>query len=333
VSAEVTQTINDINAAPPRERARLIDAAANQTAARHFDLLRGSPDWKPQPPQHIPALASAAICMMVKDEGDIIVQSLTHHYKLGFRRFFILDNNSTDATSALIADFRTRHQDAGVFCATDYIVGHYQAVKMNALARFVETYLQYEEPKLEWLFFIDTDELITCAGPDPVASSAQLGAMLTNPAFNMIYFHWAQCANRTLLRSLPNQQDLFKAFPVVWPKMKVTVPKVAIRAGSALQMVQGNHGVAEFPFPAQTAALAAATGFYMFHFPNRSVEQLRRKLVNGNLALQSSAETAGIQNTAGHWRAYYEWYLKHGDVALENILTEHIDGCAGPVGG
>ena len=333
MSAEVTQTINDINAAPPRERARLIDAAANQTAARHFDLLRGSPDWKPQPPQHIPALASAAICMMVKDEGDIIVQSLTHHYNLGFRRFFILDNNSTDATPALIADFRTRYQDAGVFCASDYIVGHYQAVKMNALARFVETYLQYEEQKLEWLFFIDTDELITCAGPDPVASAAQLGAMLSNPTFNLIYFHWAQCASRTLLRSLQGQQDLFEAFPVVWPKMKVTVPKVAIRAGSALQVIQGNHGVESFPYPAQTAALAAAAGFYMFHFPNRSVEQLRRKLVNGNLALKSSAQDAGIQNTAGHWRTYHEWYLKHGDAALEGILREHITGCLEPVGG
>ena len=145
MSAEVTQTINDINAAPPRERARLIDTAANQTAARHFNLLRASTDWCPQQPSPVAALAGCAICMMVRDEADIIVQNLQHHYDLGFKKFFILDNNSTDQTAQLIMEFRNSHEDAGVFYASDYIVGHYQAVKMNSLARFAESYLQYEK--------------------------------------------------------------------------------------------------------------------------------------------------------------------------------------------
>ena len=330
MSGEIERKLAEINGAEPGLRARMLDDFANQVAIHHFNALRASPSWQPQRPQAIPALARAAIFMMAKDEADIILQNLVHHYRLGFRRFFILDNNSTDATASLIADFRARYQDAGVFCASDFIVGHYQAVKMNALARFAESYLQYDETPLEWMYFLDADEFITAAFGDFATTASHLTAMLSNPDFNVIYFHWAQCASQQPIRALSGQADLFETFPVVWRQMHVPVPKVAIRAGRGLTVIQGNHGVESFPYDAQTAALAAGTGTYLFHFPNRTIEQLRKKLVNGNLALKSSSDRAGIENTAGHWRTYYDWYVQHGDAALANILNSHIQDCQKP---
>ena len=327
MSSEFQRKIDEINAAEPYQRARMLNELANQAATTQFNALRASPGWQPQKPHTIPALARAAICMMVKDEADVIAQNLEHHYNLGFRRFFILENNSTDATGLLIADFRARYPEARVFCASDFVVGYIQAVKMNALARFAETYLQFDDEPLEWMFFIDADEFITPAFSDIGASVSRLAAMLENPEFNLIYFHWAQCASSSLLRDIPDHTDLFATFSVVWQKMAVPVPKVAIRVGKGLQVIQGNHSVESYPYPAQSAALAAGAGFYMFHFPNRTVEQLRRKLVNANLALQPGRRSNGIENTAGHWRTYFEWYTEHGDVALENILKSHIQDC------
>lgn len=49
---------------------------------------------------------------MVKDEEDVIFENLVWHFCVGFRKFIIVDNNSTDKTRILIEKFQK--QVAGI---------------------------------------------------------------------------------------------------------------------------------------------------------------------------------------------------------------------------
>ncbi len=315
------------DAATPLRRAELIGGIASGRATAAFDRHRASLDWMPQPPRTIPALARAVLLLMVKDEAEIIGQNLAHHHALGFRRFFILDNGSTDATAAIIAEFRARHPDASVFSAFDYVVGHYQAVKMKALTAFAQTYLQYETVQPDWVFFVDADEFITCADAGPGAPE-RLAAVLDDPNRSLLVFHWAQCGSAAVLETLDRGRDVFEAFPLVWPRMTVPVTKVAFRLGRGLEPIQGNHSVERFGGGLSEVAVMAELGFYLFHFPMRTVEQLRKKVLNADRALSATVDRDGLGGTATHWRTYHQWYAQAGDVALRQVIAEHIAGCA-----
>lgn len=316
--------------ADPGHRAGLVHEIANERAAAAYDAHRAGLEWLPQPPRRVEALARAVLFIMIKDESDIIHQNLAHHYALGFRRFFVLDNASTDPSASVIAAFRAAHRDAEVFYAYDFVVGHYQAAKMKALDVFMRSYLHYEDVQPEWLFFVDADELITCASADPEAGCAMFNQILNDPERNLLVLHWVQCASTEVMQSLPGTPDLFAAFPHPWRRMKARVPKIAYRVGRGLEPIQGNHNVVSFPYELSSVAVMAEVGFYIFHFPNRTVEQLRKKVINANIALSVTPDRDGLGGTASHWRTYYEWYSRHGDPALERILEEHISGCTEP---
>ena len=300
---------------------------ANKQASAIYNLRRSEPQWKPQTPGRIEALHKAVLFIMIKDEADIIGQNLEHHYALGFRRFFILDNASTDDTANVVSAFRTAHQDAGVFYAYDYIVGHYQALKMKTLGIFMKSYLHYEEVQPEWLFFVDADEFITCGSSEHDRSAQIFNHLLNDASKNLLVFHWVQCASEQVVQTIPREASLFDAFPHTWPRMKAEVPKIAYRIGMDLEPIQGNHNVTSFPYNLSTIAVMADANFYIFHFPNRTVDQLRKKVINANIALSATPDRDGLGGTASHWRTYFNWYSMHGDVALEHILSDHIKGC------
>lgn len=314
-------------AAAPGERAALVGDIANLRAQAAFDRHRAGPDWRPQRPHDIPALRKAVLFLMVKDEAEVIGQNLRHHHALGFRRFFVLDNASTDRTAAIIGEFRSSHPDAGLFSAHDYIVGHYQAMKMKALVSFAQTYLHYESPTPEWAFFVDADEFITCAAPEAGTSARRFASLLDDPSMAMLVFHWAQCGSAEVFETLAPDRDLFEAFPRIWPQMKVPVPKVAFRLNHDLSPIQGNHAVERFPHELSQVAVMAELGFYMFHFPMRTIAQLRRKVVNADRALSATVNRDGLGGTATHWRTYYQWYEQAGDAALRQVIAEHNQGC------
>lgn len=61
-----------------------------------------------------PANEDLVAVMMVRDEDHIVGDNLEHHHRVGFRKFVILNNLSTDQTAARIADFRARFPDSVV---------------------------------------------------------------------------------------------------------------------------------------------------------------------------------------------------------------------------
>jgi hypothetical protein len=326
----LTADPDKFEAASPAARAGIVSEICNYRAAELYQQYRHSPEWKPQRPREISALRNAVLFIMIKDEDDIIGQNLEHHYALGFRRYFILDNASVDETASIIRKFREDHSDASIFYAYDYVVGYHQALKMKALDQFMQSYLHYDENKPSWLFFVDADEFLTLTNDNDDQTIKPINDLLNDETKNLLVFHWVQCASDTALLNLPNEYDIFSAFPITWPRMKAEVSKIAYRVGKGFVPIQGNHAVEKFPFDLSTVAVMAEFNFFMFHFPNRSVEQLRRKLLNANKALVATTKRDGLGDTAGHWRTYYQWYIQSGDQALIHILNDHIKGCLEP---
>lgn len=314
---------NEFNAGTPPHRIDLLRRIVDARGARAFDAIRPTPRWSLQPSAHVEGLAKAVLFIMVKDEEEIIAQNLEHHYRLGFRRFFILDNGSTDRTASLIASFRQSKTDAQIFYGYDYVVGYYQADKMKALELFMQVYLKHEDTPPEWLFFVDADEFITCCASEP-DSVLRFNHLLGDTSKTLLVLHWAQCSSRSVIPSVPDGYDVFETFPVVWNKMTTSVPKIAYRLGHDLSPVQGNHLVEAYPFDTSTIGVLAEVDFYMLHFPQRTLAQLRRKVINGGRAYQAAKLD---KSHGGHWRTYYEWYEQHGDAAMVHLLNDHIRDC------
>ena len=263
---------------------------------------------------------------MIKDEDDIIYENLEHHYRLGFRRFFVMDNASTDGTSGLVAAFRAARPDAVVFSCFDPVAGYYQEIKMNALQAFAQSYLAHEDLPVDWIFFVDADEFITCCSADTGRAKSAFQAVLADRDKKMMIFHWVQCASEQLITNLDVNYQPMATFSRRWRKLVPSVPKVAFRGNHDIQTTQGNHTPATYPFAINQSVVMAEAGFYVLHYPMRSVDQLRKKIVNGGRAYEACSKLRS--DFGGHWKYYYGLYQQHGDATLSHLLREHIEGCA-----
>jgi hypothetical protein len=48
-------------------------------------------------------MAVPGLCLIVRNEDDIVALNVVHHWNVGFRRFAVMDNGSTDATPRILA--------------------------------------------------------------------------------------------------------------------------------------------------------------------------------------------------------------------------------------
>jgi tetratricopeptide (TPR) repeat protein len=307
----------------PAQRAEALAALAEARATRIFETtLRpdrmGIADLVQ--PAHAP-LDAAGIVILTKDEADILGHNLRHHYRIGFRHFCIVDNASTDATASTIACFRQEHPDTLVFSCLDPVSGHYQADKMRVFADLFAAYARIAGITLDWMFFLDTDELIACAAP---ADADALRAAMGNPGHDILVFHWLLCASPQPLRTTPPDASPFQSFPVIKPTRPPT-SKVALRVNNGCRPTEGNHWVLGFEGSPGQVWIAAEHGWFMFHFMIRSFEQLRSKVENGGRAFQN---TTGLETHGGHWKARYERFLRDGDDFIETLLRDHVSSTA-----
>jgi Glycosyl transferase family 2 len=74
---------------------------------------------------------NACVIMMLKDESDIIEANLRWHYAIGFRRFILCDNNSSDESLALLEAFRRYAWNAEIVIVQDPLVRYTQSDKMT----------------------------------------------------------------------------------------------------------------------------------------------------------------------------------------------------------
>ncbi|WP_262312315.1 glycosyltransferase family 2 protein [Acidiphilium sp. AL] len=306
----------------PDGKAEIARYASGMRAYWHFNETRGRPGWRPHMSGRVAALARAGLVMMVKDEADIITQHLDHYHALGFRAFCVLDNASTDETAKLIARFRENHADSIVLYVHDPVVGYYQSDKMAMFQAILPQYAKLAGTVLEWLFFVDADEFIAFAGEDDVRAVAEFDAILNDPAAKILVFHWVNGASSDLIEAMPENADPFAIFTRFNSRLLPVVPKVALRVGSGLLPMMGNHFVAEYEGDSNGVRSMALNDFYMCHFPLRSIEHVRKKVLNGGRAFRGAT---GLEAHGNHWRERYGLYEKFGEPVLRQMLENHIN--------
>lgn len=243
---------------------------------------------------------------MVKNEEDILLFNLVWHYALGLRKFFLLDNGSTDGTRALISVFEQRFPDATVLVLNDPIVAYIQGRKMTGAFRFVQSLW----PEVQWIFFIDADEFICVDRPLPniLADVHAEAAAIVFPksVYNLVDGD-----------SLDEDRHFFERISNRRPLANVS-NKIIARAVMGSVIGPGNHRLMDRA-NAPPADYSSPRGLTMREFAIRSNLQHMSKVLNGGRAVEV-ANQAGGQKIGSHWEALYQLYLQKGEAGLRSKL-------------
>lgn len=301
-------------------RAPLANFVAALTSNVDFSRARQSISWgaKSLSPQRF--FEGAAMILLIKDEADIITQNLEHHYNMGFRVFCVIDNGSTDGSAELVRAFRTRRQDALVLYAFDPVTGHYQAAKMRMFHDLLLPYADIAGLKIDWIFYVDADEFLTYAGPE--GEEGRIVDLLSRDRLALLAMMWVNCASEAPLAKLEEAHSPFQACPLAQGPMTDVATKIALRSTSPSYPMEGNHFAEPFPHGLDEMATLSSVDWYIYHFPLRSRDQVRRKVINGGKAFQ---DTSGLENHGSHWKQRYDLYLKEGENVIDQVLQHHID--------
>lgn len=256
-----------------------------------------------------PAIAErVGFVTMVKDEQDIILFNLVWHYALGVRRFFLLDNQSTDATDALVRLFEARFPEATLLVLRDTVVAHLQGRKVSGACSYIKSLW----PELEWVLLVDADEFICVDRP--------LGTLLSSAVEGSD----AIVLPKSVYRPRPGD-DLHGAAPF-FERLQHRQPlshvstKMIVRSGVGLDIAQGNHRFFE-PQGYTTSSYSAVAGLTMREYPIRSMDQFERKVVSGSRAVMA-ARDVGLQAVGGdHWVGMNKLFEQQGRQGLEAKLA------------
>lgn len=201
---------------------------------------------------------------MVRNERDVIDETVRHLLAQDVVKVLVVDNGSTDDTLEVLASV----DDPRLLVGHDHEPGYYQAAKMTELARWAGRH------GADWVVPFDADELWSAPG-------TTLGQ------------HLADCP-APIARA-----DIHNAFPsqdaAVWRVEVEADPmrKVAFRPHPLAILDTGNHWVSR---PGRVC-----TGVTLVHLPWRSPEQLARKLRQGAAAIEA---VEGAVDWGGHWQRH-----------------------------
>ena len=263
---------------------------------------------------HQPLHHAAYICM-VKDEEDIILWNLVWHYALGFRKFFIINNLSTDNTEGQIKFFEKICSDTHVFVLHDPVIAHFQSKKTTGACRFVLSLW----PDIDWIALVDADEFLCPTQAlhtilanfpdhtDAIVVSKSVYHLVSSDSLNASELFFKRIQHRKPISHISN--------------------KVIVRANLHLSVSQGNHRIFDHNNEEIKNYIGSPKLSYR-EFPIRSREHFLRKIINGGKAI-AEAKQQGFNQVGGtHWEALYKnIYLKEGEEGMNRkfsaILTKN----------
>lgn len=268
-------------------------------------------------------LRNISYISMVKDEDDIIYENLAWHFAVGFRKFILIDNNSSDKTKDLIQKFITETKElATVILVHDPITEHNQYKFITAAYRMSHEIW----PEAEWIFPVDADEFWIFSKP-PSETIASLPK-------------WADAVNVVKTKYYPSEDyDTIKD-ERFWHKLhyrnnkwseidedqnqekRIVVPKIFLRYSKYFSLSMGNHHViynGPFSIKSDEAsrsmyeniiddvryASGDSYGIFIREFHMRSQKQTQKKFSNGLKAVELMPETNKVALRGGeHWHKY-----------------------------
>lgn len=216
--------------------------------------------------------------MLAKDEADIIGTNLRHHFALGLSGIVVFDNMSRDDTGEIA-------KAAGANVFLDEQVAFMQGDKNRRMTEIAVSH------GAEWVLAIDADEMWypTKAATIPEA----IEAIRTGIDVVRAISHDYVCSEF---------DNLAESNPVLRMRWRYAMPgnaKVAHRClpGAHVLGANENWSLGDGQPP------RIYNGLRIKHYPVRSLQQLKRKAVNGWRAVNKQR---GVhRNACGHWRKWY----------------------------
>ncbi len=262
-------------------------------------------------------IKNIALISMIKDEDDIIYENLVWHFCVGFRKFILIDNNSTDNTRRLIEKFKNETLGkATVIVIEDPILEYIQSRITTGAMQFAHS----TWPEVTWVFPIDADEfwypnaplkdiLANVPADKNVILTLQYDHMLTEKAdqfnHNLPFYEAILYRNKTLSGG---------------------IGKIALKADANLIIAQGNHNAITKRTQSLQYISGNLIGLDMRHFQRRSLAQVQKKYWNGaqaNIAAQNQKLIS--LDHASHWTSFMEEVKEKGlDKATEDRFNQFV---------
>ncbi|MDP2901794.1 MAG: glycosyltransferase family 2 protein [Methylovulum sp.] len=257
-------------------------------------------------------LEKVAFISMIKDEEDIIFYNLLWHYELGLRRFFIIDNLSTDRTLEYVKLFEQLFDDTQVFILHDPVVAHYQGKKITGACRFAMSLWN----DLEWLVLTDADEFLCPMQP--------LHNLLERTPKTIDAIIVPKSFYNPVTGESAEDNDLF--FRRITHRTPVThiSSKAIMRANPQFTVSQGNHHIFDRE-GSEIKNYACSLNLTYREFRMRSHSHYKQKVQNGGRAIAAAKQQGFAQVGGGHWEALYNLYLKQGEMGLRKNLERFME--------
>jgi hypothetical protein len=219
-------------------------------------------------------MAALGICLIVRDEDDIIESNILHHLKQGFDQIVVMDNSSRDETRSILERLVKKHPVSVIDQPdTDYRQDEWA----TALA------LRLRDLGVDWAISLDADEFISvegslrsmattfpshpliCRRQNILPGRSEASKLIGNPVAAALY---------RVVSPLGMIADLGPDSEPAIPLMLRTMPGKCLFPTQGLRSVhRGGHDVDhENPFRANLA------GVLIRHYPIRSFPRFQRKI-------------------------------------------------------
>jgi len=227
--------------------------------------------------------------LLVRDEDDIIGENLEYHLKNGVDFFIIKDHRSTDNTLSIIKEYEARGL-AKVLIETSE--EHHQALWVSEMAKSAFT-----DYGADWVINNDADEFW-------VAKNGTLKDFFKS--FDSSFFNVIE---ENVCKIHVNRYDFFyrpfkhgKFFEaMLFRESSRRWTKCCHRAIDDIEVGVGNHDVQSKTFDAHNSKTLATTDIKVFHYPIRTVDRYKAKILNGAIAVLN---TPGIPSELFfHWKS------------------------------
>lgn len=238
--------------------------------------------------------------MMVKDESDVIDQTIMHLFNSGIDGLVVADNRSTDGTRAQIASL-ARHFNIALI--DDDEIGYYQSRKITRLAGLAARF------GAAWIIPVDADEIWYSLSDLNLADELRAcpGDVISVPMWN----HFCTLSDRP--EGSPFERLVYRQ------EARNPLNKVAFRWCHERTIAAGNHHVLN----ASGQVIESAQYLIAIrHFPYRSARQFVNKARNGLAAYQAAPDLP--ESLGSHWRMYGQTLIDHGEEALIAHFQKHF---------
>lgn len=256
--------------------------------------------------------------LLVRDEIDLIRRNLEHHLAAGVDFIVATDNGSVDGTREVLLEYQRR----GVLHLIDEPAKDFQqAAWVNRMGR-----LACEEFGADVIFHCDADEFWYALSRDLTREItrgfaharyahsfsvhlADRGGQETLADAVWVAFEPVNLADNAANRGGPPAAATKSSAATPSPRIKKKrrlqpgLGKVITNTRDGyLEVTTGNHRLAS------GEPLEWSRDVYLLHYPVRSYEQFKRKVVAGGAAVMDNPELGPRE--AVHWKQWYAHYLE-----------------------